>query len=202
MPTFIDRAKLDLPSQLPQRVIRPLYAGVGATDRVVEVVRTAAADFQARAIALQKQVSELDYEPQALRRQATAAVADRVDGLQSDAKDLPVRLQKLVDDGVTTAGVAFDGLVKRGETLVGRIRRQPSTAATASSAQTTVAKARTTRTQASKTAASAKTSASRTTKKAAKSPARSSAKATSTTARATAANATQAAADAAKKVGD
>ena len=202
MPTIIDRAKLDIPTQLPERMTRPLYAGVGATDRVVEIVRTAAADLQARAVAIQKQVSDLEYQPQALRRQATEAMTARVDVLQSEAKDLPVRLQKLVDDQVATAGVTFDDLVKRGETLVGRIRRQPSTAATTSSAKTTTAKAKTTRTQASKTASTAKKSASRTTKKAAKSPARSSAKATSTAARKTAANATQAAADAAKKVGD
>lgn len=202
MSTLIDRAKLDIPTQLPERVTRPLYAGVGATDRVVEVVRAAAADLQARAVAIQKQVSDLEYQPQALRRQAAQAVTARVDALQSDAKDLPVRLQKLVDDQVATAGVTFDDLVKRGETLVGRIRRQPSTAATTSSAKTTTAKAKTTRTQASKTASTAKKSASRTTKKAAKSPARSSAKATSTAAKSTASNATRAAADAAKKVGD
>jgi len=202
MSTLIDRAKLDIPTQLPERVTRPLYAGVGATDRVVEVVRAAAADLQARALAIQKQVSDLEYQPQALRRQAAQAVTSSVDVLQSEAKDLPVRLQKLVDDQVATAGVTFDELVKRGETLVGRIRRQPSTTATTSSAKTATAKAKTTRTQASKTASTAKKSASRTTKKAAKSPARSSAKATSTAAKATAANATKAAADAAKKVGD
>jgi heparin binding hemagglutinin HbhA len=202
MPTIIDRAKLDIPRQLPSSVTRPLYAGVGATDRVVKVVRAAAADFQARAVALQKQVAELDYQPEALRRQAAQAVTGGVDALQSEAKDLPVRLQKLVDDQVATAGVTFDDLVKRGETLVGRIRRQPSTAATTASAKTTVAKAKTTRTQASKTASTAKKSAARTTKKAAKSPARSSAKATATSARKTAASAARAAGDAAQKVGD
>jgi hypothetical protein len=201
MTTLIDRAKLDI-AQLPQRVSRPLYAGVGATDRVVEVVRAAAADFSARAAAIQKQVSDLEYQPQAVRRQAAQAVTARLETLQSEAAELPARLQKLVDDQVATAGGTFDDLVTRGETLVGRIRRQPSTAATTTSAKTTVAKARTTRTQASKTAATAKKSASRTTKKAAKSPARSSAKATSTAAKATTANATQAAADAARKLGD
>jgi hypothetical protein len=212
--------KFDIPTQLPERVTRPLYAGVGATDRVVEVVRDAVADVQQRALALQKSVSGLEYQPQALRRQATQAVTARVDeigkdaqarrraleervaALQAEAKDLPVRLQKLVDDQVATAGVTFDELVKRGEVLVGRIRRQPSTAATTSSARTTTAKAKTTRTQASKTASTAKKSASRTTKKAAKSPARSSAKATATAAKSTAANAAQAAGDAAQKIGD
>lgn len=210
--------KFDIPTQLPERVTRPFYAGVGVTDRVVEVVRDAVADVQQRALAFQKSVAGLEYQP--LRRQATQAMTARVDeigkdaqarrraleervaALPSEAKGLPVRLQKLVDDQVATAGVTFDELVKRGEVLVGRIRRQPSTAATTSSAKTTAAKAKTTRTQASKTASTAKKSAARTTKKAAKSPARSSTKATATAAKATAANATRAAGDAAQKVGD
>jgi len=147
------KAKLDIPTQLNAGVVRPLYAGVGVTDRVVEVVREALTDVQKRALAVQKDVqktvSGLDYEPRALRQQATQAVTARVDalgkdararrraveqrvaGFQVDARDLPVRLQKLVDDQVATAGVTFDELVRRGETLVDRIRRQPSSRATA-----------------------------------------------------------------------
>lgn len=214
------KARFDIPTQLPAPVARPLYAGVGATDRVVEVVRGAVADVQQRALALQKTVSGLEYQPQALREQAGRAVVtgidvigkdaqarrvaleSRVADLRSDARELPVRLQKLVDEQVATAGQAYDGLVKRGETLVGRIRRQASTQATASAARTTTAKARTTRTQAAGEAAAARKTAARTTKKAAKSPARSSAKATATAARKTAKSATKAAADAASKVGD
>lgn len=212
--------KLDLPTHLPTQVSRPLYAGVGATDRVVAVVREAVADAQDRARALQQTLSGLDYQPQALREQATHAVTagvdvlgkdamarrraleQRVADLQAEAKDLPVRLQKLVDEQVATAGATYDELVRRGETLVGRIRGQQSTAATTSSAKTTTAKAKTTHTQAAKTAKNTKKSASRTTKKAAQSPARSSAKATATAAKKTASNATQAAGDAAQKVGD
>ena len=218
------KARFDIPTKLPAGVARPLYAGVGVTDRVVEVVRGAVADVQQRAQTFQKTVSGLEYQPQALRQQATQAVTARVEvvskdaqarrralesravELQAEAKDLPVRLQKLVDDQVSTAGVAYDDLVKRGESLVGRIRRQPSSRATAASAKTTATKAKTTRTQAGGTASAAKKSAARTTKKtaktAAKSPAKSSAKATATAAKSTASNATQAAADAAKKVGD
>jgi DNA-binding protein HU-beta len=195
---------------------------------VVEAVRGAVADVQQRALALQKTVSGLDYQPQALRQQATQAVTASVDVLGKDAqarrralesrvaelgaeaKDLPTRLQKLVDDQVATAGMAYDGLVKRGETLVGRIRRQQSTSDTVSSAKTTSAKAKTTRTQAAKTARSASTSAARTTKRttrktaeqAAQSPARSSAKATASSAKKTVSNATQAATEAAEKLGD
>ena len=218
------KARFDIPAQLPTGVTRPLYAGIGVTDRVVEVVREAVADVQKRAEAVQKDVAKtvsgLEHRPQALRDQAAQVVTSRVDSfgkdaqarrraveqrvaaLQADAKDLPVRLQKLVDDQVATAGVAFDEMVKRGETLVGRVRRQPSTTAASSSAKTTTAKAKTTRTQAAKTATTAKKSAARTTKKAATSPARSSAKATATSARKTARSAARAAGDAAAKVGD
>jgi len=216
--------KFDIPTQLPERVARPLYAGVGVTDRVVEAVREAVSEVQKRALAVRKDVaktlSDLDYQPQALRQQATDAVAagvdalgkdaharrraveERVAGLQHEAKDLPTRLQKLVDDQFGTAGTSYDDFVKRGETLVGRIRRQPSTTDTTSSAKTTTAKAKTTRTQATKTSKSTKKSTAGTAKKAATSPARSSAQTTATSAGTTAADATQAVADAAEKVGD
>lgn len=228
MAKLIDRATFDVTGQLPAAVSRPLYAGLGATDRAVEVLRGAVADVQQRTLTVQqevqKTVSALDYRPEALRRQATEAVSARVDafgkdaqarrrvveqrvaGLQAEAKDLPVRLQKLVDTQVATATETYDELVKRGEVLVGRIRRQPSTKAAAKSAHTTEVKAKTTRTQAAKTAGSAKRSASRTTrataKKAAKSPARSSAKATATSAKKTASSAARATTDAAAKIGD
>jgi heparin binding hemagglutinin HbhA len=175
------KARFDIPTQIPTVVTRPLYAGVGVTDRVVEAVRETVADVQKRAVAVQQDVTKtvagLDYQPQALRRQATQA-----------------------------AGDTLQQLVERGESLVGRIRRQSSTTATVESAKTTTAKAKTTRTQATKTATtakkSAKTTATRTTKKAAKSPARSSAKATATSAKKTASSAARATKDAAKKVGN
>lgn len=218
------KARFDIPAQLPASVARPIHAGIGVTDRMVAVLRVVLADMQKRAAEVQKDVqktvSGIDYQPQALRQQATQAVTARVDALgkdaragrrvvekrladvQAEAKGLPVRLQKLVDDQVATAGSTFDGLAKRGETLVVRIRRQPSTTATTESAKTTTAKAKTTRTQATKTATTAKKSATRTTKKAAKSPARSGAKATATAAKKTASNAAQATTDAAQKLGD
>jgi heparin binding hemagglutinin HbhA len=210
------RSRIDLPSQLPEPLQRPLYAGVGATDRVVEVVRGYVADVQKRALAVQRDVQQtvanLDYQPQALREQATKLVAERVGGLndaaarrrfvetrvaalQADAKALPTRLQKLVDEQVATAGDTYDELVKRGESLVGRIRRQASTREAVASAETTVAKAKTTRTQATKAARSA-------TKSAKRSPAKRSAKATATSAAKTASSAKDAATDAAGKIGD
>jgi hypothetical protein len=199
------KAKLDIPSQLPAGVTRPIYAGVGATDRAVEVFRgyVAAAQktAQQRLEEMQRSVAEFDYQPQALREQVTARlqslsktvgedadarrrfVEDRVAGLQAEALALPTRLQQLLDEQVATAGDTYDELIKRGETLVGRIRRQKSTQETVSSARTTVAKAKTTRTQASKaakktakkTGAGARKTAGTARKSAAKSPAKSSA---------------------------
>ena len=199
-------AKFDIPSQLPAGVTRPIYAGVGATDRVVHGVRLAVADVQKRALAaqqdLRKTAADLDYSPQALRDQAAQVLAAHLEALGKEAQEFPARLQKLVDEQVATAGDTFEELVKRGETLVGRIRGQQSTVATVETAATTTAKAKTTRTQAAKTAETAKKSAARTTKKAAKTPARSSAKATTTSAKKTASNATQATKDAGQKIGD
>jgi hypothetical protein len=200
------KARFDIPTQIPAGVTRPIYAGVGVTDRVVEIVRETVTDVQKRVVAAQKDVQRtvagFDYQPEALRTQAAKAVSARVDAINNDAKGLPVRLQKLVDGQVAVAGGAYDELVKRGETLVGRIRRQPSTQATTASAKTTTAKAKTTRTKTANTAKTVKKSATRTTKKAAKSPARSSTKATATAAKKTASNATRATTDAAAKVGD
>ncbi len=215
------KAKFDIPTQLPVAVARPVYAGVGVTDRVVEVVRGAVADVQKRVLVVQhdvsKTVSGLDYQPQALREQAARVVTTGVDTLgkdaqaraklaeqrlaafQVDARTLPVRFQKLVDEQVTGAMETYDELVRRGETLVGRIRRQPATQQAAASAQTTTAKAKTTRTQATKTAKKTSSTAKKTARK---SPAKSSAKATTTSAKKTASKTAQATTAAAKKVGD
>lgn len=200
------KARFDIPTQLPAGLTRPIQAGVDVTDRVVAIVREALTDMQKRAVAVQKDVSktvsEIDYQPQALRQQATRAVTARIDALGKEAQGLPVRFQKLVELPVATAETTYDEFVKRGESLVELIRRQPSTTATTESAKTTKAKAKTTGTQAAKTAKTAKKSARSTTKKAAKSPARSSAKATATSAKQTASDAAQATTDAAPKVGD
>lgn len=151
------KASFDIPTQLPASVTRPLHAGVDATDRVVEVVREAVADVQKRAVAVQKDVqkravamqkdvqetvSGLDYRPEALRTQASHAVA----GLQADAKQLPARLQKLVDGQVATASAAFGELTKRGEILIGRVLGESPApeAPTAPTGSTAAAKATTT----------------------------------------------------------
>ncbi len=179
-------AKFDIMSNLTGAT-RPLYAGVGATDRAVKTIRGYVTESQKRLDDVQQTVKRIDLEPQALRDQAVTRIA----GLQAGAAS-------------TVTGVYGD-LVSRGEKLVTRIRRQESSKATAASARTTTAKAKTTRTQATKAAQStAKKSATTARRTAAKKSAalKSSAKATATAAKKTAANASQAAADAAQKVGD
>ena len=184
------KAKFDIKTE----ATRPFYAGVGVTDLAVEAVRDYVTDVQ-------KTVKDLDFEPRALR----AAVEARVAGLQAEAKGL-------VDESVDTASSVYGDLVKRGETLVERIRRQESTKATKRNAKTTSSKAKTTKTQGAKasksTAQATKSSAKRTASTAKKSAAntstapKSSAKATGTAAKKTATAAASATTDAAAKVGD
>lgn len=204
-------AKFDIKSDL-KVATKPLYAGVGVTDLAVERVRGYVTEAQKRT---QKRLAEasqnvrkVELEPKALRDQAVTRVNDGVDALEK-------RVSAVQADALATVGGAYDGLVNRGESLVTRIRRQPSTQATTSSARTTTTKAKTTRTQAAKatksTATTAKKSAGTakksagTTKRAAatkSAPARSSVKATTTAAKQTATDAAQATTDAAAKVGD
>jgi hypothetical protein len=217
------KAKFDIRTE----ATRPLYATVGVTDLAVSAVREYVADVQKRFAGVQKDVqksvSGIDLQPQALRDQAVTVVNSRVDALAKDAKArraaiearvaelqaearaYPSKVQALVNENVATAGDAYGDLVKRGETLVGRIRRQESTKRTASSAKTTSAKAKTTKTQSAKATKSTARKTTSTAKKTAakKSTApKSSAKATATAAKKTASNAAEATTDAAAKVGD
>ena len=196
------KAKFDIKTE----ATRGLYAGAGVADLAVETVREYVAEVQTRFAGVQKDVAGLDYSPQALRKQINA----RVEALSKDAKarraaaearvaELRKEATTLVSENADTATDAYGDLVKRGETLVGRIRRQESTKATARSAKTTSAKAKTTSTQTKKTAKKSTATAKKTAKK---SPAKSSAKATTTAAKSTASNAAQATTDAASKVGD
>ena len=178
---------------------KPFYATVGVTDLAVEAVREYVADVQGRVRGYSKDVQSV--QPRALRDSAVTAVSK----LQGEARTVPARVQNLVDDNVALVEGAYGDLVKRGETLVGRIRRQQSTKDTVKAAGTTAAKAKTTRTQTTKAAkATSKATAKKATttaKKRSTAP-RSSAKATATAAKKTAAAATQATSDAAAKVGD
>lgn len=226
------KTKFDLKTE----ATKPFLATVGVTDLAVEVVRDFVTETQTRLAGVQKDVtaSVADAQknlanPKALRKQAVTVVNARVDALttdakarrkaiearvaelQAEAKTYPAKVQTLVDNNVTEAIETYTDLVKRGESLVGRIRRQESTKATVKSAKTTVSKAKATTTQAKKTATQAKTAVKKatTTAKTSAKPAvkeaaatKSSAKATVTAAQKTADNAVEAVADAAEKLGD
>lgn len=181
--------------------VRPFYAYVGVTDLAVEAVREYVADVQAK-------VSGRDLQPKTLRDQAVTVVSTRVDALSKDAKAVPAKVQTIVDDNVAALGDTYGDLVKRGESLVGRIRRQQSTRDAVKSAETTSAKAKTTRTQTAESAkATTKTATAgakkvTTTAKERSTAPKSSAKATTTAAKKTATAASKAVTDAAQKVGD
>ena len=217
------KAKFDIKTE----ATRPFYADVGATDLAVarraRVRRRRAEEVRGRPEGRAEVRDRLDFEPKALREQAVTVVNARVDALakdakarraaiearvaelQAEAKNYPAKVQALLNDNVATATDTYGDLVKRGEVLVGRIRRQESTKRTASSAKTTSAKAKTTKTQATKaTKSTAKKTTSTAKKTAAKKSTapKSSAKATATAAKKTATNAADAATDAASKVGN
>ncbi len=78
MATF-DNLKTDL-----KVAAKPLYAGVGATDLAVELVRDYVTEAQKRFADAQKRVTDLDLEPTALRDQATTVVTARVDALEGE----------------------------------------------------------------------------------------------------------------------
>lgn len=225
------KSRFELPAELPTTVARPIYAGVGVTDLAVEFVREYVADMQKRAADVQKTVSKIDYQPTSLATEAQkraqhatkvvtervetlnktvtddaqarrAVIEKRVAELQAEAKALPTRLQKFLDEQLGTAGDTYDELVSRGESLVDRILGQQSTRDAEKAVKTTVAKAKTTKTQASKTAATAKKSAKKSAATTRKSPAKSSAKATVTSAKKAAESTAAAVVDAAEKIGD
>jgi hypothetical protein len=137
---------------------------------------------------------------------AVETVRDYVAGTQKRVADVQKTVvtfdpKTIPATGWATATDAYGDLVKRGQTLVGRIRRQKSTQDTVAAAETTVAKAKTTRTQAAKATKKTTTAAKKTAKKST-GPSRSSAKATRTSAKKTVSSASRALTDAAAKVGD
>ena len=69
------KAKFDVKNE----ATRAFYAGVGANDLAVEVVR----DLVATA---QKSVTQIDLDPKALREQAVTILSARVDTVTNDAK--------------------------------------------------------------------------------------------------------------------
>jgi heparin binding hemagglutinin HbhA len=200
---------------------RAFFAGVGATDRAVELLRDYVAAVQKLAQEFaQQRVADVQkaqqkaqhgvtsFEPTSLGITLTkdakarrTAIEKAVADLQAEALAVPGRAQHALDANVATASAAYADLVKRGEILVDRIRHQQSTKDTVAAAETTVAKAKTTKTQATKAAKKSGTAAKKSaTKRSAAS--RSSAKATTTAAKKTVSAGSRALADAAEKTGD
>jgi heparin binding hemagglutinin HbhA len=200
------KAKFDIKTvqtEAQKSAQRAFHAGVGVTDLAVEVVRDYTAGAQKRIVSLQKSVSTI--EPKALRTQAAKdakarrvaiekLVAQLQAQLQSEAVAVPAKVQKAIDANVEAATDTYGDLVKRGESLVGRIRRQQSTKDTAAAAETTVTKAKTTKTQATKAAKKTTTAAKKSTTAAKKR--------TATSAKKTVSAGSRALTDAAAKVGD
>jgi heparin binding hemagglutinin HbhA len=147
------KAKFDIAAfDFKGEATKTLHAGVGAVDLAIETVtefvteaqKTAQARFEAaqkdaqKAIATaQKSVKGFEFQPKALRSQATTVVSGRVDELSKDAKarrtaiekrvaDLQTEAQKFVTGNVETATGTYEQLAKRGEKVVKRIRKETS----------------------------------------------------------------------------
>ena len=130
---------------------RGLHAGVGAADLALETVKEYVAEAQKRIEAAQKDaqkaltsaqksVTSFEFQPKALRSQATTVVSARVDELSKDAKarraaiekrvaELQNDAQKFVVGNVETASGTYADLAKRGEKVVKRIRKETSAVA-------------------------------------------------------------------------
>ena len=126
------KAKFDI-KIIKTPATKTLHAGVGAADLAVEAVKTYVADAQKKAQKrlegvqkdavkafedVQKSVKGFEFQPKALRSQATTRrdlIEKRVAALQADA-------QKFVSTNIETATDTYDVLAKRGETVVKKLR--------------------------------------------------------------------------------
>ena len=133
-------AKFDVKTE----ATRTLHAGVGAADLAYTTVIGYVAEAQKRVedlskdaqkyfTELQKSVSGFEFEPMALRDQATKLVNVRVEDLSKDAatrRDLVEKrvaalqadAQKFVTANVETAFTTYGDLASRGETVVSKLR--------------------------------------------------------------------------------
>jgi heparin binding hemagglutinin HbhA len=142
------KAKFDIKSEAQ----KTLHAGVGAADLAIETVKEYVSEAQKKAqkrfeaaqkdaqkafTSAQKSVKGFEFQPQALRSQATTVVSSRVDELSKDAKarrtaiekrvaDLQTEAQKFVTGNVETATGTYEQLAKRGEKVVKRLRKETS----------------------------------------------------------------------------
>ncbi|WP_232676585.1 hypothetical protein [Nocardioides sp. R-C-SC26] len=138
------KAKFDFKSiEIPAAAQKPLYAGVGAGDLVVAAVKEYVDDVQQKLTGYQKdaqaRVSDVQKTVTAIDAKTLRAVAvdsaktrrarveARVIELQADAKAIPAKVQKSVDDNVAIVTATYGELAKRGEAVV-KGAKLPSTA--------------------------------------------------------------------------
>ncbi len=116
------------PSSTSQPATRPLYAGVGVTDRAVEAVRGSLAQSQKRINDVQADARQIDLDTVTREAKARrAAVEARITELQKSVQSVPSRIQARITAELSERELTYGQLVDRGETLVERIRRQGST---------------------------------------------------------------------------
>ena len=121
-----------------------LHAGVGAADLALEAVKEYVAEAQKKAQAAfegyqkdaqkaftsaQKSVQDFEFQPQALRSQATTVLNARVEELSKDAKARRTAIEKRVAELQGDATGTYEDLAKRGATVVKRFRKQTASVA-------------------------------------------------------------------------
>jgi hypothetical protein len=123
---------------------RGLHAGVGAADLAIETVKEYVTEAQKKAqkrvdgyqkdaqkalSSAQKSVKGFEFQPKALRSQATTVVTARVEELSKDAKARRTAIEKRVVDLQGEATDTYEDLVKRGEKVVKRLRKETAAVA-------------------------------------------------------------------------
>jgi len=114
---------------------RGLHAYVGAADLAIEAVKEYVGEAQKRLNGYQKDaqkalntaqksVKDLDFQPNALRSQATTVFTTRVEELSKDAKARRTAIEKRVVELQGDATDTYEDLVKRGEKVVKRLRKE------------------------------------------------------------------------------
>ncbi|MGH1564220.1 hypothetical protein [Mumia sp. DW29H23] len=155
----------------------PLYAVVGAGDIVVEKVRASVPSSED----VDGVLSDIKGLPEQLK-----TVPEQLKALPEQLKVLPEKAQAAALEALKDLETTYAGLAQRGESLVGRIRKQQATADLEEAVKATETKVKAATTTAKKSAKSTKTAA----------------KGAATSARKTATAAKKAAKSAADKVGD
>ena len=121
-------------------------------------------DAQKAFTSAQKSVKDFEFEPKALRSQATTVFNARVEGLSKDAKARRTAIERRVTELQGDATETYEDLAKRGETIVKRLRKQTSSVAdpgpvSKSTGATTTAKKAPAKKTAAKKAPASKTAA-------------------------------------------